>query len=366
MREASVCRTVTDTDSYAFLSVILTNNNVSFPGSLRIRLKNMKRILSLCFCLALAIVGISGYAQSSQITTLSSGDDVKIYFGPQSFKEAVAAATDGDVITMSAGIFDSPGDIKKTLTVRGAGMGLENYKPYISPTIINGNTYLYNDFNGEGLRFNSEVTCYGKKTVTFNKCYLNKLYSYSSGITKCTLVQSFVNYNLNSIYWDLYAINSCLGISNHNDYFNGVFLNCYIWFYWYSSYKKAINNSTFTNCIVRNKDTTYQLAANESAIYYNCLFYGVNGGKSFDNVMKNGTCYGGNTVEKVFKDDSFYELLDTYKTLKGSDGNQIGIYGGNLGFDITPTNPQITRFNVAPKTSVDGKLSIELEVKGAE
>ena len=81
---------------------------------------------------------------------------------------------------------------------------------------------------------------------------------------------------------------------------------------------------------------------------------------------QNGTNKVCNDVITVFKEDGFFQLLEEYKTFKGTDGKEVGIYGGNLGFDVTPNNPQITRFDVAPKTSVDGRLSIEIEVKGAE
>lgn len=52
--------------------------------------------------------------------------------------------------------------------------------------------------------------------------------------------------------------------------------------------------------------------------------------------------------------------------MKGTDGTEVGIYGGSLPYDPTPTNPQITKFNVASKTTADGKLSVDIEVKSAE
>lgn len=64
----------------------------------------------------------------------------------------------------------------------------------------------------------------------------------------------------------------------------------------------------------------------------------------------------------VFKEGTFYQLTDEAKKYIGDDGTEVGIYGGSLGFDPTPTNPQITKFNVAPKTTADGKLSVDIEV----
>lgn len=67
--------------------------------------------------------------------------------------------------------------------------------------------------------------------------------------------------------------------------------------------------------------------------------------------------------EKLFEDNTFGKLTTAAKKYLGSDGTEVGIYGGNLPFDATPTNPQITKFNVASKTTADGKLSVDIEVK---
>lgn len=38
----------------------------------------------------------------------------------------------------------------------------------------------------------------------------------------------------------------------------------------------------------------------------------------------------------------------------------------SLPYSAIPTNPQITKFNVASKTTADGKLSVDIEVKSGE
>ena len=42
------------------------------------------------------------------------------------------------------------------------------------------------------------------------------------------------------------------------------------------------------------------------------------------------------------------------------------MYGGVLPYNSTPSYPQITKMNVANKTTADGKLSVEIEVSAAE
>ena len=61
------------------------------------------------------------------------------------------------------------------------------------------------------------------------------------------------------------------------------------------------------------------------------------------------------------------ELKDDAKTkYLGNDGTEIGIYGGSIPFVASPSNPQITKLNVASKSTADGKLSVDIEVKAAE
>lgn len=70
---------------------------------------------------------------------------------------------------------------------------------------------------------------------------------------------------------------------------------------------------------------------------------------------------------KGYNDSKDYKLTDQNRdVLKATDGGEIGIYGGSLPYSAIPTNPQITKFNVASKTTADGKLSVDIEVKSGE
>ncbi|MBD5307197.1 MAG: hypothetical protein HDS14_06190 [Bacteroides sp.] len=326
----------------------------------------MERILMLFVSCLVALMGFTGSAQSTQVATLMSGEDVKIFMGPEALKEAVDASADGDVITLSAGSFDSPGIIEKSLTIRGAGMGLEAYKPYVIPTIINGIVYIYNNIDCEGLRFPDQVYIQynPEQNLSFSKCYIDDFVGYSNKKNNLTLVNCVVDKYIYTYYIDLVAINSKFVLGNRNAVFHGNMINCIIGYRQHYA-DVFVENSVFTNSIIYCTNGS-AMAPISSTAFYNCLFYGKNGNGTFDGMNQNGTNKVCNDVTTVFKEDGFFQLLEEYKTFKGTDGKEVGIYGGNLGFDVTPNNPQITRFDVAPKTSVDGKLSIEIEVKGAE
>lgn len=67
------------------------------------------------------------------------------------------------------------------------------------------------------------------------------------------------------------------------------------------------------------------------------------------------------------KDTDNFELLDVIKEkYLGTDGKEIGMYGGNLPFNPHSLSPKIKKFNVASKSTADGKLSVDIEVDGVE
>lgn len=97
----------------------------------------------------------------------------------------------------------------------------------------------------------------------------------------------------------------------------------------------------------------------------NCRYQG-NATNFFQN-SEQVNCEQIGSSEVIFKEGGYYELVDNLADVWiGSDGSQIGLHGGNMPFDPVPTNPQITKFNVASKTSADGKLSVDIEVKAAQ
>lgn len=125
------------------------------------------------------------------------------------------------------------------------------------------------------------------------------------------------------------------------------------------------DNSEFKNCIIVN---TY--GGTSTCTYYNNLY--VANPNSNLNSPNNTNVKIPNTDERIkfltgdYSDDKDYVLTDAVRALiKGTDGTEVGIYGGSLPYDPTPTNPQITKFNVAAKSTADGKLSVDIEVNSA-
>ena len=79
----------------------------------------MKKYLFLVIALCYTVVtNAQGTDQSSAI--LQHGDEATFFKGSTAFKQAYAAAADGDVIILSEGTFE-PVRIEKRLTIYGAG-----------------------------------------------------------------------------------------------------------------------------------------------------------------------------------------------------------------------------------------------------
>lgn len=323
---------------------------------------------------ALFATRVSG--QSTQLATLLHGDDVSIFYGSTALKEAVGAAADGDVITLSAGQFDAI-DIDKALTIRGAGMGIDNLAGYDIPTIINNHFSTKSPVEFEGISFAGQITYYSD--ITMHKCTAYILSNAGAEENNVLLTQTLITTSYNHNQGQLTALNcvfNCTPYTTAPGYSNTVRYGNYYNCVFTMGITKDIYYATFTNCILgtRVQSASSQggcVSLEEGAAVYNSIVVGPNQTttKFTIDLTTNSTSvhyHDITSVATLFKDGTFYELKDEYKSFITTDGKEIGIYGGNLGFSQVTNTPQITKFNVAPKTSADGKLSVEIEVAGIE
>lgn len=111
----------------------------------------------------------------------------------------------------------------------------------------------------------------------------------------------------------------------------------------YNSYISA-NSAVVRNCICVGSKSNFFTDDSDVIAYDN-------------KILSEGT--------EIFKEGTrIYELTDANKTAWiGSDGTEIGMHGGLYPFSSQLSNPQITKFEVAPKTDSEGKLSVKIEVK---
>lgn len=329
----------------------------------------------------------SAIAQSSMLATLSHEGEISVFYGANALKEAHTAANHGDVITLSSGSFSAT-DITKAITLRGAGVE-RNTSRNIYPTIITGDFSIAlsdsvkQNLTIEGIFNNFTVTIKnGLDNATFIKDRFKTLIY--SGNTSSFKNNRFIHCKI---------VESLTAVSNSRS--NSLsFINCYI--------GTLSNNDCPTilhNSIVGGNGEGFDIY--KYCTFYNCIIicdYGSNGIRStidasnsvYNSIATNMTpglehyVYSKITsnsnhiivkIDGVFKtfrvkgynEEEAFELLDDVKSkYLGTDSTQIGIHGGSYPYSSITTNPQITKCIVAPRSTADGKLSIDIEVKAGE
>lgn len=317
-------------------------------------------------------------AQSSMLATLNHEGNISTFYGTTALREAHAAAVHGDVITLSSGSFVST-DITKAITLRGAGMELDTIHG-TEPTVISGDFKIGIEdsveqrLTIEGIYSNHKVNYINLKNAIFLK---NRFLDFAYDNYETSLLQNvtFIHCRVaKQLYLKENCSASCLNCviarpeSGNNSSSNFEFQNCVLYLY-----PSIVHSSTYKNCVLYSYMPNYGNITT-SSMAYNCI--GLNEDNLFDDIP-NATntyvedistvfkTYTGQNLEKL--DSENFELTDEAKTkYLGMDGTQVGIYGGSLPFTSVPTNPQITKCNVAAKSTADGKLSVDIEVKAAE
>lgn len=326
---------------------------------------------------ALFCVTIS-FAQSSLLATLSHEGQISTFYGATALREAHSAATHGDIITLSSGTFVSV-NVTKAITLRGAGMAIDTVHNTL-PTVISG-------------EFIINIADSVSQKLTMEGVYCNDCIYYTNVNNPVFLKSRFKNIRDNFKSSDKIKdamfvhcrIAETISLEGNC---SASLINCIV-NHPYSSNVKT-SNFEFTNCVVCNCSSV------KASSYINCVLIS---NTNYDNLITlNGSCSAYNnisnnkgsfynipnstnrTVEKIetlfktykggeFKnlDSENFELTDAAKAkYLGSDGTQVGIYGGMLPYNTTPSNPQITKCKVASKSTADGKLSVDIEVKAAE
>ena len=328
-----------------------------------------RKLLRLVMLFVTTVLTNSTFAQSSTLATLSHEGTISTYYGVTALKEAYNAAVDGDVITLASGSYLAI-DLTKAVSICGAGMGLGAVKN-VEPTIISGNFRMALPadntlrFTVEGIYHNGTITCNSCKNAMFMKCRFYDFYGY--GIQNSTFVHCRIA-NRISLSSDCNAtlISSLLNWVNCS---SSTTSNFELWNCILRSQVSDVKSSSLRNCIA----IIDKAPIDGSNTLYNNLIFSV-----YENFLQNIPNQTNTIVTNAWAifetyrtteifDDEDFELTDYAKeNYLGNDGTEVGVYGGNLPFDTTPTNPLITKCNVASKSTADGKLSVDIEVKAAE
>ena len=329
------------------------------------------------------------YAQNTLVATLSHGDNITMYYGVNALSEAYKAAQSGDVIMLSGGTFNAV-NIAKAVTIRGTGIDA------IFPTCVTNNFTINipaNDTNRlslEGIDFKGTITTKGSSTnflcLKSRIATLNWQTQASSEIEKtalfihCKLTKLFELKGTNTVCFINSSITDFWGSSSYTA--SAQFINCVLY-----GYPSEYHNSTFINSIMFGMNGGHKIYEGDAVLPAECMamncvtFFACKDGYASINDASYGPyseLQGGSincmtSTLGIFKrfiefdGDQSFELTDEAQSMYlGTDGTQVGMYGGDNPYNPTPTYPRITKMNVASKTTPDGKLSVEIEVSASE
>lgn len=307
------------------------------------------------------------------MATLNHEGTISTFYGTVALRQAHAAAVSGDVITLSSGTFLST-DITKAVTIRGAGMEVTKVNDIVNePTILTGNFYIKipaedtGRLTLEGIYHNGNI--WFSEGQVKNALFLKSRFKYISKPGSCKIQDLTV---LNCRISESISVGDGNSAQFLNSVVNGFndgymsFSHCVI----LDTYHLDKSNNEYKSCIIGKGDySDYDVSSSSSA--YNNLFIADNA-SILQNVPNNTNLRVPTSDERFaylrgYDDSKDYKLTDQNRdVLKATDGGEIGIYGGSLPYSAVPTNPQITKFNVASKTTADGKLSVDIEVKSGE
>lgn len=331
------------------------------------------------YLLLLAImIAVTASAQL-QLATLNHNDSITVYYGASALQSAHAAAVNGDIITLSPGTFNSV-NITKAITLRGAGMFPDTVAG-TEPTVLIGDFTLTIEEDSLHSFYMEGINCAGQ--------YMNYSKVYSPMFIKCYFRQ--INYTTSNTMRDAQFIN-CIITKFYNDYSgnrsnanarNTQFINSVIMDF---SYGDAGNN-LFVNSIAQfHPDHLLYASARNSILYYtynstpsansyssyNSIGINTVSGRIYFNYtgIPNHNLHNYNSMAAVFKtfrgtynDGIDFQLVDSVAaTCLGTDGTQVGIYGGIMPFDPSVRNPLIKKCNVAQRSTADGKLAVDIEI----
>lgn len=327
----------------------------------------MKKISFILMIYSLFALPIWAYSELAATLHHASSGSTSVYYGMNALAQAYNKSVNGDVITLSSGVFTSC-DIAKSITIRGAGMQTDSTNN-ILPTVINGTFEVGDNVTIEGILHRGTLTVglYGRETVkkvSFIKCCLSDMIS--SKYNKFIYGESYVDSEADSVSIAQCVIKGDFSVNGKVNFYNSVihhflerrksfFLNCLV-------HVEMPSSSEFYNSVVISK-----YALNNTVYLSHCLGVGYDIFRYLEPEIA-GLNWTASAPEEVFQDynadfgvKQSFSLKQTYQYL-GTDSTTIGIYGGAAPFTPYTEVPKIKKFHVANKSTAEGKLSVDIEV----
>lgn len=312
--------------------------------------------------MAVMICSMTAAAQTVGVAVLTHNNENTMFYGNTALQQAVEAAVEGDVITLSPGTFVGLDRFSKSgLTIIGSGMAegpsqtilndisprpQDNEEKFLKITLKN--LYLAHSvsFGGgsyemylEKCQFPWGLDCHTDESENKDIEIINCISLYRNNFTNC---------NLKALNCVLGGLNLGGGTSREK-----VLTNCII-----SGNPDPAKGGAIHNCIIIDESVS---ALGVSLRATNCKAIVANNGDYFRTQSYSNEEF---PIDfQAFVEGSFYELLpELTTTWVDENGEQIGLYGGPEPFSALPDAPRFTKFNVPSRTDAEGHLKVEIEV----
>lgn len=312
-------------------------------------------IVLLTFCKNACAQGLTA--------TLQSGDQLSVYYGVNAFVSAYEAAKDGDVITLSAGTFNAPTVVEKSLRITGVGAFEETGNTVIASLYVTGSNIRI-----EGVKFSSKFFPSKSTNLIMVRCWIQSLEATANFSNPLFSECVFPGYLKNMKYAMNFTIKNStienLGDGNANKTNIGNVINSviYSWtnltnYYLYAIYK---------NCCI-GYDAGYsskKISCSSPSEFYNNVAFSTN-----DNYEATFS-FGGDCINVGNQSMTWAELFNSTRSIpaqpqnapNGDDGTPVGPYGGT-GFSPYPAIPRIVSKKIDGSTNDEGKINVKIELK---
>lgn len=310
------------------------------------------------------------------VATLQHAGSTQVFYGINSLESAYQQSVNGDTIVLSVGSFSAP-TLGKRLTIIGAGYLPDSLSLKRSTTIIRGimiNTggskiHLEGLYVAGNIDRASNFANYDSLTV--KRCrFTNIEFVGKNGILEENIIEASIT-NLGTDAIVKHNIINGLVSNIQRGVVDGNIL------LYSTSVFHTLSNVTIKNNIVMCTIRQFAYLNNCVAInnifitdvfsFYECLRENNN-----CEVRNNYVIYDKQDIFKAFS-GTYFDFRDDYQlktpnNFIGTDGTQVGIYGGLQPFktSLRPSNPQIISKSVSTKTDNTGQLQVNFTVKAQD
>ncbi|MEI6754111.1 MAG: hypothetical protein WCK78_13215 [Paludibacter sp.] len=330
--------------------------------------------------LVCSLLAVQTAVAQNPVTTLEHNGTTQVFYGLNSLVDAYEASVNGDSLYLSTGYFTAPASIAKRINIIGAGHFPDslNVAKRTNLLVINGAInlrYGADSLRLEGLYINGGISFNNYVDyVNVVRCWTTNVDFDNSSINNnnnCTFEECFIQGVVNKHK----GINLCIknSIINHiiNIDANALITNNIIFGrFWYVNTSVIQNNIFFDNYALANEDENGHIINdnknniinnNVFASYTNSIIYNLISNNYISVVLSN--LFVNQTGNSINYAHDYH--LKTPETYIGTDGTQVGLYGGEIPFKDKgfPSNPQIITKKIASKTDSNGNLQINFTVK---